>query len=238
METKQLGVAVLVVWLLGGCASAWNIGAPESSCPGVKSGVVCKTPAEVYRLTNSRDSLVVVDAEGNKGEAPGADQAGEASGKAARGGGKTVQLPQPLAQPQPILEPAQVMRIRVSPWIDHNGDLHYPSLLFTEVTPRRWAVGNLVTGASGRVPTAYQVEGADGDEGQSRHSSAVPNFNSQQGGTIPMAPAGITPYSKRSTGPNGNSIANASKAAMSGAVAGARDMIDKVGVPSLGSSLP
>ncbi|WP_082886920.1 TraV family lipoprotein [Achromobacter ruhlandii] len=42
---------------------------------------------------------------------------------------------------KPVREPAVVMRIWVAPWIDARDDLHYPSYVFTEVQPRRWAMG-------------------------------------------------------------------------------------------------
>jgi conjugal transfer pilus assembly protein TraV len=42
---------------------------------------------------------------------------------------------------KPVREPAVVMRIWLAPWIDARDDLHYPSYVFTEVQPRRWAMG-------------------------------------------------------------------------------------------------
>jgi conjugal transfer pilus assembly protein TraV len=51
-------------------------------------------------------------------------------------------LPPPTPPtPDALLTPARVLRIWVAPFQDGNGDLHAPGLVYTEVVPRRWAIG-------------------------------------------------------------------------------------------------
>lgn len=40
--------------------------------------------------------------------------------------------------PVPIRTPAQIMRIWVAPYVDTNGDLVAPGIVYTEIEPRRW----------------------------------------------------------------------------------------------------
>jgi conjugal transfer pilus assembly protein TraV len=55
----------------------------------------------------------------------------------------------------PVLEPAQVMRVWIAPWTDDRADLHWPGYVFTEVTPRRWSVGEVEVG---KVPTLVPLQ--------------------------------------------------------------------------------
>ena len=43
--------------------------------------------------------------------------------------------------PLALRVPARVMRIWIAPWEDSRGDLHAPGYLYTEIEPRRWALG-------------------------------------------------------------------------------------------------
>ena len=47
----------------------------------------------------------------------------------------------PAAGAVPLRSPARVMRIWIAPWEDSRGDLHAPGYLYTEIEPRRWALG-------------------------------------------------------------------------------------------------
>ena len=46
----------------------------------------------------------------------------------------------PLAQPKPLLMPATVAEIWVNAFENDRGALHMPSVVFIEVTPRRWSL--------------------------------------------------------------------------------------------------
>jgi len=82
------------------------------------------------------------------------------------------------------------MRAWIAPWIDKNGDLHFPSLLFTEVTPRRWSVGE-VAGRDARVlvPVAVESGGRSildrADDNEPRGSGALP--------AVPSLPSPLPP---------------------------------------------
>ena len=94
----------------------------------------------------------------------------------------------PLNQPMPVLEPARVVRIWVAPWVDAKGDLHMPGYLFSEITPRRWSLGEAeVSGA--RVLTPMQVE-RDG----TATTSATPTTRGAG-----SAPATSAPQTRRPT---------------------------------------
>lgn len=176
MRRSIIYIVVATSSMLSGCASTWNVGDSKYGCPGLPAGVVCKTPLEVYKLTNSRNALVTMDANGNKAVLDG-------------GQGKptpavqmlNVHLPTPISQPMPVMEAAQVMRIWVAPWIDQAGDLHYPSYIYTEVTRRRWSLGSIAKGQTAAVPVSAYID-ADRDDP-----------SAPKGNLLPMAPAGVAP---------------------------------------------
>ncbi len=170
MRLTKLFLAAYAFALLSGCSSVWNVGDSKYACPGMPSGVVCKTPLEVYKLTNNRNALVTMDGTGSTEAVPVPVETK-----------MQVHLPTPISQPMPVMEAAQVMRIWIAPWIDQSGDLHYPSFIFSEVTPRRWSFGNLVKAQSAPVPVSAYIEANRDESGQ------------PQGGVIPMAPAGVAP---------------------------------------------
>ena len=133
---------------LGGCASFFNTAdSSDFSCPGMPKGVMCTTPATVYEMTNGDGVKAIRGAP----DAPQTQQQPAASAPAtALAKGSVDALVQGALlkpkyaepqTPQPLREPARVMRIWVKPWIDVNDDLHWPSYVYTEVVPRKWTVG-------------------------------------------------------------------------------------------------
>lgn len=130
MLSKTMLLCSVIV--LTACSSTgWK---DDFSCPGMPSGVTCKSVTEVYKGTENADRMVT-DEETQKGK-PSASPVAPVflPGKLASG--------RRMAQDAlPILEPARVMRIWVAPWIDDRKDLHFPGYVFTEVTPRRWSMG-------------------------------------------------------------------------------------------------
>lgn len=101
-------------------------GGVPTACAGVK---------EVYKATNLRDRIP------GPLEKPPVAKVAPSAAAAAATPAAVVHLPQPITRPLPIMEPAQVARIWVNYWIDNKGDLHQPGLIYTEVTARRWALG-------------------------------------------------------------------------------------------------
>jgi len=132
---------VLVCGLLAGCGSFGGTGESEFACPGYPKGVSCKSPIEVYEATNGPGDAI--------SGGGGAGAVGR-SGAASPAGG-TLSTPLVVQRnlivappnPKPILEEAQVMRIWMAPFVDSNQDLQWPSYTYTEVTPRRWAFGEV-----------------------------------------------------------------------------------------------
>jgi conjugal transfer pilus assembly protein TraV len=121
---------------LTGCASSFNVGESELSCPG-GIGLPCMDARTVHERTNNMQ--------------PGDSRRGLNGSQDAYGTGTKVVAPfysapipnyPSIDQPMPVMAGAQVMRIWVNAWQDNRGDLVYPSYVFTEVTPRRWNVGN------------------------------------------------------------------------------------------------
>ncbi len=139
MRTKIL-FAVLCPILVGACSTTpWK---SDYSCPGMSSGVVCKSPIEVYKLTENTDRLTR-DGANDGDQSASALSSGSTSAKAS-----SLFLPSQITAGQslpkealPVLEPARVMRIWIAPYIDAKEDLRMPGYVLTEVTPRRWSFG-------------------------------------------------------------------------------------------------
>ncbi|UTH74239.1 TraV family lipoprotein [Chromobacterium sp. IIBBL 290-4] len=122
MDARFFFTFLVLFVVLSGCSSI-GLGSGDFSCPGMPSGVVCKTPSAVYQMT-----------EGSLGEGKDA---------ARLGGGvfpRSALIPA-LAGPAPVLEPASVLRVWVAPYVDEASQLHWPGYVFTEVTPRQWSFG-------------------------------------------------------------------------------------------------
>ncbi len=133
---------VLAGGLLAGCGSFGGTGESEFACPGHPKGVSCKSPIEVYEATNGPGDAFAGGA--------GGSAAGH-TGAATSAAGGTLSTPLVVQRnlivappnPKPILEEAQVMRIWMAPFVDSNQDLQWPGYTYTEVTPRRWAFGEV-----------------------------------------------------------------------------------------------
>lgn len=123
---KKLVIAMLVAaFSTAGCSSIFNpAGSDEFACPGMPKGISCKSPREVYRITD-KDKL-------KKGK--GADMPTYLFATEPRSEG--------ALNPVPVLEQAKVMRVWVAPWIDANNDQHWPGLVFTVIQPKQWHFGD------------------------------------------------------------------------------------------------
>lgn len=142
-----LAAGVLAVSMLSGCASIFNpADTSEFSCPGMPLGVVCATPLAVYEMTNGDGQKSGRAAPGSPQPvvvpqvAPAVATAGLSTDAAALRSDTKAQYAAPQT-PQPLREPARVMRVWIKPWIDSNDDLHWPSYVYTEIVPRKWTVG-------------------------------------------------------------------------------------------------
>lgn len=121
---RVLAIAAMVV--LSGC-SAMGVGTDKFQC-GEGKDKNCSSVTEVYQNTN-----------------------GPVGNSKAQKPAKATDLISTIPAmgaaiddsnwPRPILEPAQVMRIWIAPWVDEKDSLHWPSYVFTEVKSRRWTYG-------------------------------------------------------------------------------------------------
>lgn len=102
-------------------------------------GVRCKSAKEVYHDTTRNGSDG--DAGGANGHRALVDRWPSAPWTNAPS----------LDAPQPLRAPPKIMRIWVTPFEDKNGDLHMPGLVYVELEPRRWLVGDREVEASGRL---------------------------------------------------------------------------------------
>lgn len=126
--------AVLAPVVLAGCSGFGMGEKSDFSCPGVPRGVICKSPREVYALTNGKSYDLGNDVKKDEGkDTPAANS-------------DTIH---PFARPavtansgpMPVLAPSQVQRIWIGPWQDEKKDLNWPSYVFTEIAPRKWSFG-------------------------------------------------------------------------------------------------
>ncbi len=160
-----------------GC-SYLNVGENDFSCPGKGKGVSCASSREMYEATNngqiprpvSKDEVEEMAERGQKiSTVKGVEDdrvvlQTDASGKPLNTEytrdekGRIVSVTERIEdnyiapalpnKPIPIRTPAVVMRIWIAPWEDAKGDLNYTGLVYTEIEPRRWVVGEDARGAS------------------------------------------------------------------------------------------
>lgn len=143
---RTLLLSLLVALMGTGCATTSS----RYSCPA-PDGVACMSPTEVYRATNSLDSLEGYEAPKNARSAAGRAPSADTAGIALAQGSLMLSTPAPatpISEPAPTLvsdepfrTPAQVMRIWLASWEDEAGDLHMPGYVFSEIEARRWTVG-------------------------------------------------------------------------------------------------
>lgn len=154
------------------------------SCPGMPSGVVCKKPSEVYAMTNNGKGLISNTGEekcDKKCQRKRQAQGGEASGLLQN------RLLEPLAGPMPVREAPQVMRVWVAPYNDENDDLHWPSFVFTEITKRRWSIGETAAGETVTLTPMQVVSSAAPSEDQATANALNAASAAGVGGLPPKA---------------------------------------------------
>lgn len=158
MNTKHLTAIVLASFAainLSGCATAFNTsGSADYACPGMPMGVVCKTPAAVYKSTNAEipdtdfDTPIGAKSTVEPGEDP-YTRALQMSSSAAPAAKTSTMVVSKDIGPRPVRVPAQVVRIWIAPWVDKQDNLHLAEVQFAEIKPRTWAVGKPESMGSG-----------------------------------------------------------------------------------------
>ncbi len=136
--------------LLGGCGSLMNVADHDTfACPGMPTGVTCKTPAAVYKSSNGEIAPTEFDTPYGK-YADSAKVTGPVN--KVSGGYQVSGTP---SVPMPVREPAKIMRIWVSPWIDKNDNWNSGSYQFAEIIQRKWSFGK-AEAAGGGVVVPYR----------------------------------------------------------------------------------
>lgn len=144
---KPLAV-VASVMAISGC-SVFGIGNSDFSCPGMPSGIVCKSTGEIYELTGQNNLQALVGDPMDMNVQRSVDDYDSDSAT------RTVKSPanshnrmfdKPMVKAMdgsvPILRPAKVLRIWVGPWTDASNNLIWPTYVFTEVKDRTWNFGD------------------------------------------------------------------------------------------------
>ena len=145
--SRVMVVSLVLTMALSGCVT----GQSDFSC-SKPDGVTCMDSISVLETTNDaalekalRERIRQLDAAGvDPSEIKPYEILAEL--KAQRRSGSTAvpamaTLTQPINGPLPVLQPAKVVRIWIAPWIDRKSDLHLPGYIFSEITPRRWTIG-------------------------------------------------------------------------------------------------
>lgn len=199
MNALKVAIIAGVVLAASGCTQS------KFSCPGMPEGIMCKKPSEVYAMTHETDRIAPTEAdEGESGSSCG-KKCSDRKNKKNRGGSDatgllTGRLLEPLTGPMPIREAPQVMRIWIAPYNDENDDLHWPSYVFSEITKRRWSIGEMAA-AETVVLTPMQVDSRAAEEYEAAEEgqTASPAPKSKPGimGSKPQEDAGTMSLPKR-----------------------------------------
>lgn len=151
MKLTNLVTLSLLASVMAGC----TVGGfkKEFGCSGLPDGVVCKTPAQIYDMTEG-DQLGVYQHDLHQHAQPneGMFKSDTPKTHSNNAGVMETQMVNLFTKPQfqansnpmPVLEQPKVLRIWVAPWKDENETLNWSTYLFTEVTPRRWNFGDSV----------------------------------------------------------------------------------------------
>lgn len=152
METNShtklmIGLALAVSALvLSGCASG-----PKYQCP-YTGGVKCMSALDVYRASENGTLHETIEADAGNASARPVATSDEWAGETVVGDDGSLVIADSLsvaAEPvasseDPLLSPARVLRAWVAPWEDASGALHLAGYVYSEISKRKWRVGNPV----------------------------------------------------------------------------------------------
>jgi conjugal transfer pilus assembly protein TraV len=140
---QTLLVAGLAGSVLGGCGI---VGPTHYSCPA-PNGVTCMSESELYQATEDTDQVTGHAHQEHAGVRTGVpkrqariDLVNDAL--TLNDDSMDPRWPAVAAPAEiPVRTPSRVMRIWVAPWEDGQGDLHVGGVVYTEIEPRRWSIG-------------------------------------------------------------------------------------------------
>ncbi len=179
---KRIALALAAVGCtaLAGCGT-FNVGEEEFACSGMPGSSYCHSARDVYQTSEkgivpspmrsdarNEDCADCVYSEDVNPElkrlAEGASNDSNKTLQAIQVKGDEVinnyVAPAMPTDPVPIRTPAQVMRIWVGPYVDTNGDLVAPGIVYTEIEPRRWIYPDDANGGNSRSFTPLQATGS------------------------------------------------------------------------------
>lgn len=149
MKKHNLLILAALSTALTACAGGYG---SKYGCSGLPDGIVCKSPTQIYNMTNQDEVGAVYqsDLDVQKDEGKGMFKSNKASKQGptspAQDAVNLFSKPQfqAASSPMPVLEQPKVLRIWLAPWKDQNETLNWGSYMFTEITPRRWNFGDSV----------------------------------------------------------------------------------------------
>lgn len=148
MTSFRLAVLACCLVSITGCSSFWNVGESDYACPhNVSGGVTCLSAREVYKATETSDRARITHKNGELVDPKGVEKnsgapAANSAGGAPRGNPELEAMVPTIDKPVPLRSQAKVMRVWVAPFEDSDGDLNAPGLVYTEIEPRRWNLGD------------------------------------------------------------------------------------------------
>ena len=172
----KFSLAMSVV-ALAGCSSL-GVGESDFSCNKAPGGIPCASLQQAYSASNRTMNEVPRTTEEFRIQQQGITQPDAFRGilpmrakdrAVAEGDGQVFVEDANVSHiMRPTMEPAKVLRIWVAPWVDEGQTLHWPTHLFTEITPRKWSYGASSVTASKQVLFPVQVDSARDMGGRSR----------------------------------------------------------------------
>lgn len=154
----KLLASVVSVTLIGltGCNT---IGSDEFGCTGMPNSVNCMSPSVTYEMSQDPSATQTYLAELEKIHQKYLDDEinreeyskqrtqlakrvlGEKHSAEAERIADSKGLLNPIKQPKPVLHEALALRVWIAPYTNAQSDLKMPGLVYTEITPRRWSIG-------------------------------------------------------------------------------------------------
>ena len=186
---KPFLLSLSTLTILSGCSSLFNTaGSGDYSCPGMPNGVLCKTPAAVYKSTHLDPPVTEFDTPiGAAAVAEFEASRFSATTTPSKAANAAVAAPSNVSSgPRPVREPAKVARIWIAPWVDKHDNLHLAETQYTEIKPRTWTVGLPEVAASAGYVIPHRAfddiqAGAEAknERSETRTSDGTPSANSQ-----------------------------------------------------------
>lgn len=132
---EKLISSVFLVLLLGGCSAFFNMDKSISQCSNSGKKNPCISARSAYYASQGYD--------------PDAELAAAEEGRSKRKRGNMISpfSPQPVQHnagsgyPRPLMNQTKVMRVWINSYEDEDGNLVYPTRVYTEIEQKKWDTG-------------------------------------------------------------------------------------------------